>query len=151
MHKTVELHRFGFGAVGTLGRLRVLDHGVEEFSCFTIERPVFPWVRENEPAQSAIPCGRYPLMPGTFHNSTPDAEDDYPCLVVDQVPGRSLIKIHAGNTARNSRGCPLVGDSIGFFHNLPAVFSSRKTLAALLVAFGDRSGELIVAELREGL
>jgi hypothetical protein len=147
--RSLTIARFAFGANGTFGRLSVSG---TDFGCFTLEPRSFPWVPENARDISCIPVGTYPVELGVYHRGTEDPGDDYPCLVIpdgevrDRGPG---VKIHGGNTLRHTKGCPLVGDSIGFLKGRPAVLNSRKTLAKLLEVFGDGPGVLRVEELRD--
>jgi hypothetical protein len=70
-------------------------------------------VQTLEPAAHLIPAGRYPLaltLSGRAQRGslwTPDEGRRLPELV--GVPGRTAIRIHAGNTAADSLGCILVG------------------------------------------
>jgi hypothetical protein len=66
-----------------------------------------------ENAQKAIPEGRYKLV--TSYMST--FKRDY--VLLEDVPGRSAIFIHPGNTAKDSKGCilPGINDKIGFVSN----------------------------------
>lgn len=144
----LALDRFAFGALGTLGRME-LEGGA--FWCWTLEPPPFPWVPENARDVSAIPAGTYRIERGTFHRNTEDPGDDYPCLVIpdgevkERGPG---VKIHAGNTIRNTRGCPMVGDRFDFLDGFPAVLNSRLTLEKLVAVFGVGPGSLTIRELR---
>ena len=53
---------------------------------------------------TAIPCGNYEAI---FHNSPKFGE----CIWVQNVPWFSEILIHIGNTAKDTKGCILVGMS----------------------------------------
>jgi hypothetical protein len=53
---------------------------------------------------TAIPCGNYE---GVFHTSPKFGE----CIWLQNVPWFSEILIHAGNTAKDTKGCILVGIS----------------------------------------
>ena len=50
---------------------------------------------------------------------------------VTEVKDRSLILLHAGNTAKDTRGCILIGTSLGTLGSSPAVLASRKALKRL--------------------
>ena len=73
-----------------------------ERMCDTLELPY----RDNQRSISCIPAGeykvrlRYPRESGTR---------DYLHLLVQDVKDRSYILFHRGNTAKDSRGCILVG------------------------------------------
>ncbi len=82
-----------------------------EFLCYTLEDEV----REvpGEPVQTwkihgatAIPTGRYLV---TLENSPRFGPDT---LTVNQVPGFIGVRMHAGNTAKDTEGCPLLGLAI---------------------------------------
>ena len=63
-------------------------------------QPVATWKIQNE---TAIPQGRYKVtleMSGRFGPDT---------ITVNQVPGFSYIRIHPGNTDKDTDGCILVG------------------------------------------
>lgn len=96
------------------------------FECLTLEEP---W-RNNHPQISCIPTGRYRLR---HHNSATLGH----CISVADVPGRSLIRIHSGNTLLDTEGCILVGANFGRLHNAPAVLRSRNTLDKLLGFLSD--------------
>lgn len=66
--------------------------------CCTLEKP---WLN-NQPSVSSIPAGTYQVGP---HDS-PSHPDTFE---IQNVPGRSGILIHAGNTPSDSQGCILVG------------------------------------------
>lgn len=102
---------------GTLGQL--LDES-GQFLCYTCEKP---WLN-NSPKTSCIPTGTYDCIP---HDSAahPDTWE------ITNVPNRSAILIHNGNTDVDSEGCILVGDSTGVMNGLPAVLNSVKTLDML--------------------
>lgn len=76
------------GSLSLLGTL-LLD---DQFQCYTLEG-----------ASVAIPFGRYPLLllnSRRFQMVTPHLQD---------VPGRTAIEIHPGNTQLDTEGCILVG------------------------------------------
>jgi hypothetical protein len=71
------------------------------FQCFTLERP------EDDPEHPPIPTGRYEV---TRYQSPHFGKD---VLLLHDVPGRDSIEIHTGNTAKDSHGCILVGQTLG--------------------------------------
>ena len=113
----ITLNRFGYTPFGTFGELTV--HG---WRCFTLER----YWKNNTRNISCIPTGSYIMQLGLFMRSTPEPEDDYPAYELQDVPGRSAIKIHKGNTIDDSRGCILVGAWLGSLGKKWAVTESRK-------------------------
>jgi hypothetical protein len=107
------LQRFAYHPEGTLG---VLLASVGHF--YTVEKP---W-EDNTPFKSCIPEGEYPM---NWERSPKFGM----CWHVKDVPNRTHILIHAGNTARDVVGCvavgrSLLGDTIG-------VSESRKAMAEL--------------------
>ena len=115
------LTRFRSDFDGTFGKITDTTGTVV---CYTCE---LSW-NNNLPKISCIPLGVYNTEP---HNSA-----DHPnTWEVLNVPGRSNILIHNGNTEKDSEGCILVGDSIGEVNGLPAVLNSVATLEKLRTIF----------------
>ena len=82
--------RFCYGPKGTYGKL-----SIENFDCFTVERP---WLN-NKVRESCIPEGLYKCKLGRYNKG------GYTAYEVQDVPGRSLIKIHIANYPRDVMGC----------------------------------------------
>ncbi len=83
------------------GELFVLDpNGQVLFQCYTLE---LPW-RDNQRRISAIPEGRYPVVPRQ------SAKYGHHLHILD-VPGRDLILIHQANYVTQLEGCIAVGRS----------------------------------------
>tara|TARA_R100001509_G_scaffold144947_2_gene101402 strand:+ start:6610 stop:7101 length:492 start_codon:yes stop_codon:yes gene_type:complete len=70
--------------------------------CDTLELPY----RDNQRSISCIPTGEYKVRLRLPRES---ATRDYLHLLVKDVKDRSHILFHRGNTAKDSRGCILVG------------------------------------------
>ena len=71
-----------------------------QYECETLEDPV----REVKIAGvTAIPAGRYNVM---LEDSPRFGAET---ITINQVPGFTNIRIHAGNTEKDTEGCPLVG------------------------------------------
>lgn len=89
----------------TQGRLYVND----AYLCDTLEPPwhdLRPGGKGRHiPGHTAIPEGRYPVV----ITYSPALYQWLPLLL--HVPGFKGIRIHAGNTVENTRGCILVGYS----------------------------------------
>lgn len=111
------LERFSYSPDETLGVI-----SIGEFECFTIERP---WL-DNRRGRSCIPEGVYPIRVGTYYRG------GYPCVELDDVPGRTLIKMHAANRARELQGCIAPGMAIGALRGERAVLQSRTALQQIL-------------------
>ena len=88
----------------TIGKLCI--DGI--FACYTLEdqirevpgQPVEQWKIHGE---TAIPAGIYRVTLETSNRFGPDT------LTVNAVPGFTGVRMHAGNTAANTDGCPLLG------------------------------------------
>ena len=71
--------------------------------CFTLEDAL----RDHKIAGiTCIPAGNYRLSLEESHRFGPQT------LTLNDVPGFSYIRIHAGNDASNTEGCIIVGDTI---------------------------------------
>ena len=113
----------------TLGVLTINDKA----EMLTLEDP---W-QLNERNISCIPEGRYRIR---NHNS-PRFGKTY---IVDDVPERSHILIHAGNTPKDTQGCILVGLQYGELNNQPAVLASRSAFDKFMEIMNKDDGELII-------
>ena len=87
-----------FTDVSTIGNL-YLDG---EWLCDTLELPYL----DNQRNISCIPEGQYKVRLRTARES---ATRDYLHLLVQDVPNRDYILFHIGNSAKDTRGCVLVG------------------------------------------
>lgn len=70
--------------------------------CDTLELPY----KDNQRSVSCIPAGQYKVRLRTPRES---ATRDYIHLLVQDVPNRDYILFHRGNSAKDTRGCILVG------------------------------------------
>ena len=75
-----------------------------ERMCDTLELPY----RDNQRSVSCIPAGQYKVR---LRYPRESATRDYLHLLVQDVKDRSYILFHRGNSAKDSRGCVLVGQS----------------------------------------
>ena len=75
-----------------------------ETFCDTLELPY----RDNQKSVSCIPTGEYTVRLRTARES---ATRDYLHLLVQEVKDRSHILFHRGNSAKDTRGCILVGQT----------------------------------------
>ncbi len=93
-----------FTSESTIGELFVNG---ERF-CDTLELPYI----NNEKSISCIPAGKYKVRLRTARESS---SRDYLHLLVQDVPNRDYILFHRGNSAKDTKGCILVGQ--GSQHN----------------------------------
>lgn len=134
MSENVLLERFAYTPVGTFGKF-IFD----EFQCFTVERP---WL-DNKPRESCIPEGVYSLKLGMYNRG------GYPAYEVIDVPNRSLIKIHIGNTMDDIVGCIAPGKSLGFLERKWGVSSSKKAFQEFMQAMdGVEVSNLTIAQYK---
>jgi hypothetical protein len=94
----LRLVRTDFTENSTIGKLFIDD----VFECFTLEDRIQP-VGEKIPGKTAIPAGSYEVVL-TFSNRFKKL---LPLLL--HVPGFEGIRIHPGNTDKDTEGCILVG------------------------------------------
>ena len=106
-----------------------------DFFCFTLEdvvrevdgKPVAEWKVQNE---TAIPQGRYKVTLEDSPRFGPET------ISLNQVPGFSKIRIHAGNTDKDTEGCILLGyklSSVGIIQygtTRPAVLDLKQLIRA---------------------
>lgn len=98
-----------------------------------------PWAgnRRNE---SCIPAG-------TFRASflARSASGKYRNVFwLQEIPGRSAILIHNGNTVDHSRGCLIIGKRRGTLAGKPAVLNSRTALGELGTLTGHKDFTLTI-------
>ncbi len=106
----------------TLGYGFIYDDLIKIFEFRTLELPD----RNNLPRISCIPVGFYNVIKfdsPTFGN----------VFLLEGVPDRSMIEIHAGNYNKDTLGCILPGDGFADINRdgLMDVTSSRKTMNTL--------------------
>lgn len=109
----------------TFGRLETVDH---EQLCVTLEEP---WRDANgdglgDRNVSRIPAGSFK----GFLRQSPAR--GYLVPELRDVPGRSNIQIHKGNTTADTLGCIIVGTSIGKLNGKPAVLGSAPAFKELM-------------------
>lgn len=102
------LERVGEGPLGTFGVLKVGD---------------VPFAVTLEPETTrrlAIPPGAYDCRRDFYHDG------GYETFEITDVPNRSRILFHKGNTPENSRGCVLIGEEFGELNGKPAILASGR-------------------------
>lgn len=126
----LKLLRTKFFETHTIGQLYIDD----EYFCFTLEDPVreVPGKDVNEwkiPEVTAIPTGTYDVVLRNSPKFGPDT------ITILNVPGFSFIRVHSGNTADDTEGCPIVGfkltkeNTIAFGSTRPAVAELKKIIS----------------------
>ena len=119
LRRLVEFHEDS-----TIGEL--LAYG--ERICWMLE---LCW-RNNARNVSCLPPGEYlcvPYMSNRFGRTF--AFDD------SETTPRTQIRMHAGNTSLDTRGCLLPGTACGIMGGRPAVLNSRRALDDLLREYTD--------------
>lgn len=132
----------------TLGEL-FLDGA---FQCDTLEdvirekpgQPVSQW---KVPGKTAIPSGTYRLYLANSPKFGPDT------ISLEDVPGFSLIRIHAGNDDADTEGCILVGTAVADAIDGGGLANSRIALKALKekVVPALKNGETVYLTIRNPL
>jgi hypothetical protein len=122
------LIRDTFTKESTIGKLFING----ESFCDTLENPYI----NNERNISCIPEGQYKVRLRLPRES---ATRDYLHLLVQDVPNRSYILFHIGNTAADTSGCILVGN--GREHD--AVNNSRLAMDLVIKEILNLGGENI--------
>jgi len=112
--KNAELIRVEHGKEHTIGVL-LIDGAVLGF---TLEDEY----ADNKKNVSCIPTGTYEVV---RHKSPKYGE----CFMVANVPNRSDILIHAGNTDDHTQGCILLGRNVGVLNGERAVLNSKPAVA----------------------
>lgn len=120
--KKVIINRAWENQQATLGMLTVL--GVDHPPIFTLENPL----RETT-VDSRIPYGEY-YCEHFSGNKFPDA------YKLKDVPGRTDILIHYGNTERDTLGCILVGLGASEMNWEPFISHSRDAFKVLKKILG---------------
>lgn len=126
----LTLKRIASRADGTFGVL--LADGAP--CAVTLERP---W-RDNRKGESCIPPGDYTCV--RVHSPKFG-----PAWMVQDVPGRSEILFHAGNTFVDSHGCILVAERYVVWQDGSAAISDSRTGMAELM---DLTRDLVSFDLR---
>lgn len=111
MLMVLDLIRVGSSSRGTFG---VLRFGTVPF-VLTLERP---W-QDNEQNVSCIPPGRYKCQ------RTRSPKFGWTFALLD-VPNRTHVLFHSGNTLEDTQGCILVGEEFSGTWDKPTLASSQR-------------------------
>jgi hypothetical protein len=115
------LQRESGDSKATLGKLYIDG----EYFCHTLEpKYVNPGVKIN--GQTAIPASSYIII----LNDSAHFNRELPLLL--GVNNFTSIRIHAGNRAVDTQGCPLVGFQRGDDGDGPVIWESRKAESELM-------------------
>lgn len=107
----MKITRFCYSPMGTFSKCEI--GGKTFYFC----EP--PW-KDNKPFVSCIPEGTYGFRRDTTGQSVG--------FELTDVPGRTEIEIHVGNTIRNTEGCLVIGKQLGFVQGHWAVQNSRAAM-----------------------
>lgn len=130
---TLILNRLSDDGTCTLGEIQL---GATKL--YTLEEP---W-KDNEQGHSCVPMDSYIVNP---HGWEPDTTlHQKRCYELQNVPGRSGILIHSGNTVDDIEGCILVGLSKGVINGKPAVTDSRAAMDVLRGFMAQKQFTLVI-------
>jgi hypothetical protein len=129
----LQIKRTNFTDKSTVGELYIND----EFFCYTLEDVVREEKIKNE---TAIPAGEYEIT----ITYSPRFKRYLPLL--HDVPNFSGVRIHPGNTARDTEGCVLVGMS----KDVDFIGRSREAFNKLypMLTHASQSGEKLILNIR---
>lgn len=100
--------------------------------------------RDNERKISCIPIGRYKIKP----RNSPSRGRVYEVM---DVPERSHILIHAGNTHKDTEGCILLGMQFGKIDSESAILASRSAMQRFMALMaGTPETELVIVDAYGG-
>jgi hypothetical protein len=117
----IELRRLEKTDKCIIGSLQIDD--LETYS--TLENPDL----ENQRFISCVPAATYLCR----RTTSPKFGETFEIL----VPDRDHILFHAGNTAKDTSGCILIGSHTGWLNGNRAVLSSRKAVKRFMEALAD--------------
>jgi len=129
--KRLELKRISDSLLCTMGVLLDTQTGLPLM--VTLELPDL----DN---QQRISCAK----PGIYRVVPYSSEKYKSAFHIQDVPGRSKILIHTGNTVSDIKGCVLVGANYGTYKGKPAVLSSRASLSILKEYVDGEEFELLI-------
>ena len=101
------------------------------FICFTLEN-----------AAKAIPAGLYKLSNG----KSPKFKRELPLVYNDKVPATRGIRIHVGNSAKDSNGCILVGMGQNYSKTAEPSLLESKTAETMVTMLCRNTKELAIVQ-----
>lgn len=116
------LRRIEQSEEGTFGEIFEANGNIVAYTC---ERP-----NNGNQKMGCIPIGEYEVR--QF-----DSPSKGRVFLLENVPNRSMIEIHKGNTIDDTEGCILVGYAFGQVNEKKAVTGSKIKLAAMLEKYSD--------------
>jgi len=131
--KLVVLQRAWQDKRATIGALTIV--GTTHDPIFTLENP-----DRGSAEDSRIPAGKYICAPysGTKFKNV---------YIINDVPCRSAILIHSGNSEKDTRGCVLLGSGATMMWRDPAVTSSKDAFQRFAGLIGEQQFQLIIKPL----
>jgi hypothetical protein len=130
----MKITRFCYGPEGTFSQATI--GGQEFFFC------ELPW-NNNKAYESCIPEGTYGIKR--------DVSGQHKGFELTNVPSRSQIEVHVGNTIMHTEGCLLVGLGLGYVNGRWAVANSRAAIVDLRNALKkDGSKQVTIASVFKG-
>lgn len=143
--KQVKINRGAHLTQATIGVLTISSvthnpigdetiHQVDYAPIYTLENPLRATDKDNR-----IPAGEYKCVPysGAKYKNV---------YHVQNVPNRSAILIHWGNTEKDTEGCILLGNRVGEINGAPAVLDSRKCFERFRELIGQNEFILIIED-----
>jgi hypothetical protein len=120
----------------TLGYFYLYDGVSLMFECVSLE---LPW-KDNKRQVSCIPKGTYKV-------SQKRSERYKNHFILENVPNRTAILIHAGNFNSHTKGCILLGTSFGKINKdaLLDITASRRATSELLGIANGEGFELTIS------
>lgn len=128
----LKLKRTHHLETATLGILTIA--GVKTDAIYTLENPLRSTDKDNR-----IPAGTYACRPYNGQKY----KDVYEVM---NVPNRSAILIHWGNTAKDTEGCLLLGNKIGKIGTEPAVLESKRCFERFRSLIGKNNFTLVIED-----
>jgi hypothetical protein len=128
----VKIKRTSHLPTATLGTLTI--EGVKTDAIYTLENP-----KRATDKDSRIPAGVYKCKP----YSGARYKDVY---IIENVPNRTAILFHFGNTEKDTLGCILLGNRIGKIGSEPAVLESKRCFERFRSLIGKQEFTLTIED-----